>query len=75
MCKLPRPLPSETSPSPPAQAQEESNAIKVEAEKKIAEQNAALSVQQAQMRVMADTKKAEADARLLHPAGESAEDH
>ena len=45
-----------------AQAQEESNAIKVEAEKKIAEQNAALSVQQAQMRVMADTKKAEADA-------------
>ena len=35
-----------------AQAQEESNAIKVEAEKKIAEQNAALSVQQAQMRVL-----------------------
>ncbi len=40
-----------------AQAQEESNAIKVEAEKKIAEQNAALSVQQAQMRVMADTRR------------------
>ena len=45
-----------------ANAQQESNAVQVEAEKKIAEQNAALAVQQADMKVRADTKKAEADA-------------
>ena len=45
-----------------ANAQQESNAVHVEAEKKIAEQNAALAVQQADMKVRADTKKAEADA-------------
>lgn len=45
-----------------AQAQEEANAIRVEADKKIAEQNTDLSVQQAEMQVKADTKKAEADA-------------
>lgn len=45
-----------------ANAQQEANAVRVEAEKKIAEQNAALSVQQADMKVRADTKKAEADA-------------
>ena len=43
-------------------ALEESNAVKVESEKKIAEQNAALAVQQADMKVKADTKRAEADA-------------
>ncbi|MBE6595679.1 MAG: flotillin family protein [Ruminococcaceae bacterium] len=45
-----------------ANAQQESNAVQVEAEKKIAEQNAELAVQQADMKVRADTKKAEADA-------------
>ena len=45
-----------------ANAQEEANAVRVEAEKKIAEQNAALLVQQAEMQIGADTKKAEADA-------------
>lgn len=45
-----------------ANAQQEANAVKVEAEKKIAEQNAALAIQQAEMQVKADTKKAEADA-------------
>ena len=45
-----------------ANAHQEANAVRVEAEKKIAEQNAALSVQQADMKVRADTKKAEADA-------------
>ncbi|MBR5344476.1 MAG: flotillin family protein [Clostridia bacterium] len=45
-----------------ANAQEEANAVKVEADKKIAEQNAALAVQQAEMQIRADTKKAEADA-------------
>ena len=45
-----------------ANAQEEANAIKVEADKKIAEQNAALAIQQAEMQIKADTKKAEADA-------------
>ena len=45
-----------------ANAQQEANAVKVEAEKKIAEQNAELAVQQADMKVRADTKKAEADA-------------
>ena len=45
-----------------ANAQEEANAVRVEAEKKIAEQNAALLVQQAEMQIRADTKKAEADA-------------
>ena len=43
-------------------AQQEANAVKVEAEKKIAEQNADLAVQQADMKVRADTKKADADA-------------
>ncbi len=43
-------------------AQEEANAVKVETEKKIAEQNAELSVQRAEMQIRADTKKAEADA-------------
>ncbi|MBQ8136205.1 MAG: flotillin family protein, partial [Clostridia bacterium] len=45
-----------------AHAQEESNAVQVETDKKIAEQNAALAVQQAEMQIRADTKKAEADA-------------
>ena len=45
-----------------ANAEEDANAIKVEASKKIAEQNAALAIQQAEMQVKADTKKAEADA-------------
>ena len=45
-----------------ANAQQEANAVRVEAEKKIAEQDAALAVQQADMKVRADTKKAEADA-------------
>ena len=45
-----------------ANAQEEANAIKVLAEKKIAEQNADLAIQQAEMQVKADSKKAEADA-------------
>lgn len=45
-----------------ARAQEEANAVKVEADKKIAEQNAELAVQQADMKVRADTKRAEADA-------------
>lgn len=45
-----------------ANAQEEANAVKVETEKKIAEQNAALAIQQAEMKVKADTKRAEADA-------------
>ena len=45
-----------------ANAQEEANAIRVQADKRIAEQNADLAVQQAEMQVKADTKKAEADA-------------
>ena len=43
-------------------AQEEANAVKVQADKKIADQNAELAVQRAEMQVRADTKKAEADA-------------
>ena len=43
-------------------AQQEANAVKVQAEKMIAEQDAELAVQQAEMKVKADTKKAEADA-------------
>ena len=43
-------------------AQQEANAVKVEAEKMIAEQDAALAVRQAEMKVKADTKRAEADA-------------
>ena len=43
-------------------AQQEANAVKVEAEKMIAEQDAALAVRQAEMKVRADTKRAEADA-------------
>ncbi len=45
-----------------ARAQEEANAVRVESDKKIAEQNAALAVQEAEMKVRADTKRAEADA-------------
>ena len=45
-----------------ANAQQEANAVRVEAEKKIAEQDAALAVQQADMKVRADTKRADADA-------------
>ena len=45
-----------------AEAQQQANAIRVEADKKISEQNADLLVQQAEMKVMADTKKADADA-------------
>lgn len=45
-----------------ANAQQEANAVRVEAEKKIAEQNAALAVQQADMKVKSETKRAEADA-------------
>lgn len=43
-------------------AQQEANAVKVQADKMIAAQNAELAVQQAEMKVKADTKKAEADA-------------
>ena len=45
-----------------ANAQQEANAVKVSTEKMIAEQNAELAVQRAEMQVRADTKKAEADA-------------
>ncbi|MBE6634332.1 MAG: flotillin family protein, partial [Ruminococcaceae bacterium] len=45
-----------------ANAQQEANAVRVEAEKKIAEQNAELAVQQAAMTVRSETKRAEADA-------------
>ncbi len=45
-----------------AKAQEESNAVRVQSEKLIAEQDADLEVQKAEMKVRADTKKAEADA-------------
>ena len=45
-----------------ANAQQEANAVKVAAEKKIAEQDAELAVQQADMKVRSETKRAEADA-------------
>ena len=45
-----------------AKAQEEANAVRVQAEQKIAEQDTELAVQKAEMQVRADTKKAEADA-------------
>ncbi len=45
-----------------AKAQEESNAVRVQSEQKIAEQDTELAVQKAEMQVRADTKKAEADA-------------
>ena len=45
-----------------ANAEQEANAVKVQTQKMIAEQNAELSIQQAEMQVRADTKKAEADA-------------
>ena len=45
-----------------ANAQQEANAVKVMTEKMMAEQNAELAIQQAEMQVRADTKKAEADA-------------
>lgn len=43
-------------------AEEEANAVKVETQKKIAEQNAELAVQKAEMQIKADNKRAEADA-------------
>ncbi|MBR2611818.1 MAG: flotillin family protein [Clostridia bacterium] len=45
-----------------SEAQEEANAVKVEREIRIAEQNAQLAIQQAEMQIRADTKRAEADA-------------
>lgn len=45
-----------------ANADQESNAVKVQANKMIAAQNAELAVQQAEMKVRSDTKRAEADA-------------
>lgn len=45
-----------------ANAQQEANAVRVEAEKKMAEQDAELAVQQADMKVKSETKRAEADA-------------
>ncbi len=45
-----------------ARAQEESNAVRVQSEQKIAEQDTELAIQKAEMQVRADTKKAEADA-------------
>ncbi|MBQ9796676.1 MAG: flotillin family protein [Clostridia bacterium] len=45
-----------------ANAQQEANAVRVEAEKMIAAQNAELAVQQADMKVKSETKRAEADA-------------
>ncbi len=45
-----------------ANAQQEANAVRVEAEKKIAEQDAELAVQQADMKVRSESKRAEADA-------------
>ena len=45
-----------------ANAQLETNAVRVEAEKKIAEQDAELAVQQADMKVKSESKRAEADA-------------
>ncbi|MCQ2427728.1 MAG: flotillin family protein [Clostridia bacterium] len=45
-----------------ANAQQEANAVRVEAEKLIAEQDAQLAVQQSEMKAKADSKKAEADA-------------
>lgn len=58
-----------------AHAQEEANAVKVQADKKIADQNAELAVRQAEVQIIADTKKAEADAAYFHPAGKSEKDH
>ena len=45
-----------------ANAQQEANAVRVVAEKKVAEQNDELAVQQADMTVRSETKRAEADA-------------
>ena len=45
-----------------ANAQQEANAVKVEAEKLIAEQDAKLAVQQSDMKALADNKRAQADA-------------
>lgn len=45
-----------------AKAQEEANAVRVQAEQKIAEQDTELAVQKAEMQVRADNKRAEADA-------------
>ncbi len=45
-----------------SEAQEEANAVKVEREIRIAEQNAQLAIQQAEMQIRADSKRAEADA-------------
>ena len=45
-----------------AQAQQQSNAVRVESEKHISEQDMELAVQQSEMRIRADAKRAEADA-------------
>ncbi len=45
-----------------AKAQEEANAVRVQTEKKIAEQDADLDIQKAEMKIKADAKRAEADA-------------
>ncbi|MGM9646838.1 MAG: flotillin family protein [Eubacteriales bacterium] len=45
-----------------AEANQQSNAVRVDSEKAIAEQNAALSMQQSSMKLKADTSRAEADA-------------
>ncbi len=45
-----------------AKAQEEANAVRVQSEQKIAEQDTELAVQKAEMQVRADNKRAEADA-------------
>lgn len=45
-----------------AQAEQAANAIKVESQMKIAEQDMELAVQQGEMKIKADTKRAEADA-------------
>lgn len=45
-----------------ANAEQEANAVKVQADKMIAEQNAELAVQQADMKAISDTKRAAADA-------------
>ncbi len=45
-----------------AEANQQSNAVRVDSEKAVAEQNAALSMQQSSMKLKADTARAEADA-------------
>jgi flotillin len=48
-----------------AKAKEETNQVRVETDKMIAEQNAALAMQQAEMKRQADIKRAEADAAYV----------